>query len=134
MTTLKRPDSIARRLVDLTLARLALEDQIKTIRDEEQELLALGAQRFRETGESRIGFDGVGSVTLVKQPIATVKDWKAVLAFAAEHPDAGVVHKRLSPTAIEKLSFDGVVVPGAVLDHQFALNVNVREARKKAKS
>jgi hypothetical protein len=129
-----KPATIAQKLVNLTLRRLALEDQIKALKAEEGALMELGVARFRATGESYIGFDGVGDVKLVKAPIATIESWEAVLAWAAKSPDAGVVHKRVSPTAIEKLLFEKVIVPGVVLDHKFALTVNVRPARKKTET
>jgi hypothetical protein len=129
---MKRPETIAKRLCELALRRLALEDQVKEIRDEEAKLMETGVAAFRARKAPQVDVDGFGKVTLVKQPIATVQDWEKVYRYAAEHPDSGVVHKRVSATAVEKLAFEKVAVPGVVLDHKYALTVNVRAGRKKA--
>jgi len=126
----KRPKTIAERLTTLALRRLALEDQVKAIRSEEHLLATGGLEVFQNTSTPQIKIEGVGTVTVKKVPIATVKDWAKLYAFAAASPESGVVHKRSSPTAIEGLLLAGTDVPGVVIDHKYQLDVNVRAGRK----
>lgn len=126
--------TISLKLADLTLQRLKLEDEIKRIKALEADLVAQGMKRFEATATSQVALPEVGDVKLVTEPVATVEDWDKVFAYAAAHPEAGVVHKRVSPTQVEKLSFDGEVVPGVVLSHHKVLRVNVRKARQAQKA
>lgn len=128
----KTPKGVAERLAKLALRRLALQDQVNAIQAEERQILEAGLSVFRAKDCARYDLEGVGSVTRTKQPIVDIDDWGKVLDYAARHPDLGVVHKRVSPTAVEKLLMEKkVAVPGVKLDHKEVLTVNVRAARRK---
>lgn len=133
MATRARPSTAAHvaahELVTLEMQRRLLTQKLDKIEKRQLELKAALVAPFTKTKLTEIE-DRHFRVFAQKQPTATIQDWRSVLYFAWEHPEAGVVHKRLSPTAIEALAMADTLVPGAVLDHHYVVQVKPIKEKK----
>ena len=118
----KSPKALTERIADLYTERKALEAAMEAIQKEERALTAQALDLFPEKDITQVVLDSGHKLALGTKPIATVNDWPAVIEDVAKHYDdplyQGVIHKRVSPTALEKLAFEKKFVPGVVLEHQ----------------
>jgi len=128
------PKTITERIAVLYAERKDLEKRAEELKREETALLEQCLTLFPRKDVTQVILDSGAKVTLGTQIIATVQSWPLLVADVAAHYGderwQSVLHKRVSPTAIEKLSYDGVLVAGAVLDHKKVATFSARAVRK----
>lgn len=116
------PKALTKRLAALYIERKTLEKEAQALAHEERDLIAQALELFPKKKLTQVVLDSGHKLTLGVAPIATVNDWPRLIADVAAHYDdpryQGVIHKRVSPTALEKLSFEKCFVDGVVLEHK----------------
>ena len=134
MKQYKSLPALLRRLDLLYLERKVHEDSAAKLRHEQTQLEKQARELMEKGNVGKTTTPAGGSVTRTTQPTATVNDWSKVLAAVGKHVGdprwESVVHKRVSASAVEKLSFEGVYVDGLVLAHQETCRYNAPRKKK----
>ena len=119
--TYRNPKSLVDRLASLYRDRKTLEAQTEELAREEARLLEQALVLFKEKGVTQCAMNGY-KVTLGTKPIATITNWGMLVGCVAAHAEddryLSVIHKRVSPTQLETLSYDQKFVQGVVLEHK----------------
>jgi hypothetical protein len=141
MRQYKNPQALVARLANLYAKRRELQTQVDELHAEERALLDQALALFTAQNLPSCEVSGA-KVRIGTQPIATIQDWhtltQAVTDCARAHGPGeardrflSVIHKRVSPTALEKLSFDKILLPGVLLEHKkVALFTAAREKKE----
>lgn len=114
--------ALARRREALYQERRALAAQAQALEREERELDRQALTLLQSADVPSVACPGGGKIVLTTKATCDIRDWSAVLTAVGGHCEdeawCAVVHRRVSPGAVEALVQAGTPVPGVVLNHQ----------------
>ena len=99
-----------------------LDSQRSELKAQENDWTLQIIQRMKEEGATRTAIDGVGSVSVIDEPVPNVHDWDTAHDYIFENRLVELLHRRISAKAFREYLESGNHVPGIEIRNLTKLN------------